>query len=55
MSEPVIALQSLGKRFGDTIAVAGLSLEIEAGENIWISWGQWRWENNYDQDVMWIN
>lgn len=32
MSEPVISLQSLGKRLRDTIAVAGLSLEIEAGE-----------------------
>ena len=52
MSEPVIVLDHLSKSFGNVHAVQDLSLHYRAGNHLWFSRAEWRWQNDHHADVV---
>ena len=42
--EKVIEIENLTKCYGKFKAIDNLSLYVEKGKNIWLTWTKWKWK-----------
>jgi ABC-type molybdenum transport system ATPase subunit/photorepair protein PhrA len=54
MSDNVIEVQNLTKRYGQTTVVKGISFSVRPG-NFRATWSQRFWQNHHHLDAAWID
>ena len=54
MSDNVIEVQNLTKRYGETTVVKGISLWVNP-EKFWATWSERFWQNHHHLDAAWID
>jgi len=55
MSDNVIEVQNLTKRYGQTTVVKGISFSVKPGEIFRATWSQRFWQNHHHLDAAWID